>query len=118
MILVLLYLLKLAPGSVLILPDSSTLLQIIRRALRLSRPIEKRVSRILDLIKDLLTERFFLIFRWVPGHRNPTESLLYYGNSQADLEGGDYFAPHSTYHGHPLQALATSRQTPSSLRFY
>ena len=55
MILGLLYLLQLAPGSVLILPDSATLLHI-------------------------LTARFFLRFRWVPGHRNPSESLLYYGN--------------------------------------
>jgi len=92
MILGLLYLLQLAPGSVLILPDSATLLHILRRPLRLSRPIDERVSRILDLINDLLTARFFLRFRWVPGHRNPSESLLYYGNSQADLEAGAYLA--------------------------
>ena len=60
MILGLLYLLKLAPGSVLILPNSSTLLHIIRRPHRLFRPIDECVSRILDLINDLLTARSFL----------------------------------------------------------
>ena len=92
MILGLLYLLKLTPGSFLIVSDSATILHILRRPLRLSRPIDERVSRIFDLINDLLTARFFLRFRCVPGHRNPSESLLYYGNSQADLEDGPNLA--------------------------
>ena len=132
MILGLLYLLQLAPGSALILPDSATLLHILRLPLRLSRPIDERVSRILDLINDLLTARFFLRFRWVPGHRNPSESLLYYGNSQADLEAGAYLARptlltkatysklcHQTAHSTPLcsdktLSSTTSRTTPTS----
>ena len=52
-------------------------------SVRLSLPIDECISHILDLINDLLTTRFFLRFLWVPGHLNPSESLIYYGNSQA-----------------------------------
>ena len=98
MILGLLYLLKLSPGSVLVLPDSATLLNTLLHPLRLSQPIEERISRILYLANDL----------------KPTESLLYYGNSQADLEAGAYLARPTLHTTAIYSKLCLRHAIPSS----